>query len=195
MARVQAVVGERERLASFFSGHEEDGSPLGRSGASHLAFAFEAVSRHLLVLAPHLIERRTPTDKEREHLRNLDIALEGFRELRAGSSGRLAISPSVIGHARNDLLFGHSRVWETTTPYVVTRHVKGVGAVEALAADVRAECRRLGLAEPSVEPRDVRGVPGTGLVGHVRLTFRKVVSGPILLGRTRYFGGGLFRPV
>lgn len=192
MARVQAVVGVRE-LAPFFSGHEEDGTPLRRSHSSHLAFAF--ASRRLLVIAPHLVERRSPTDQERKHLHTLDVALEGFRELRAGSAGRLTLSPSAVSNEHNDSLFGHSQVWKTATPYVVTRHAKGVGAAEALAADVRAECRRLGLPEPTVEPRKVRGMPGTGLMGDVQLTFGHSVSGPLLLGRTRYLGGGLFRPV
>lgn len=80
------------------------------------------------------------------------------------------------------------------TPYVVTRHAKGVGAAEALASDVRAECVRLGLPEPTVESRNVRGVSRTGLTGDVRLTFGQPVSGPLLLGRTRYLGGGLFCP-
>jgi CRISPR-associated protein Csb2 len=194
MSRVQAVVGARE-LAPFFSGHEEDGTPLRRSHSSHLAFAFASTSRRLLVLAPHLVERRSPTDQDREHLHTLDVALEGFRELRAGSAGRLTLSPSVVSDEHNDSLFGRSQVWKTATPYVVTRHAKGVGAAEALAADVRAECRRLGLPEPTVESRNVRGMPGTGLMGDVQLTFGQSVSGPLLLGRTRYLGGGLFRPV
>ncbi len=195
MARVQSVVGEREKLAPFFSGHEEDGVALRRAHSSHLAFAFEPTSRRLLVLAPHLLERRSPTEQERERLHNLDVALAGFRELRAGSAGRLTLSPGVVSDERNDSLFGRSRVWKTVTPYVVTRHVKAVGAAEALAADVRGECRRLGLPEPRVESRNVRGMPGTGLMGDVQLTFAQSVSGPLLLGRTRYVGGGLFRPI
>jgi len=194
MARVQAVVGVRE-LAPFFSGHEEDGAPLRRSRASHLAFAFEPVSRRLLVLAPHFIERRTPTGEEREHLRKLDVALEGFRELRAGGAGRLTLVPSFVGNDPEDSLAGRSPTWETVTPYVVTRHAKGVGAAEALAADVRAGCRLLGLPEPRVDSRNVRGMRGTGLMGDVQLTFGQSVSGPLLLGKTRYFGGGLFRRV
>ena len=86
-------------------------------------------------------------------------------------------------------------MWETVTPYVVTRHAKGLSASEAVVADVRAECHRLRLPEPTVEPHSVRGVPRVGLVGSIRLTFGETVPGPILLGRTRYFGGGLFRPV
>lgn len=195
MARVQAVVGEREMLAPFFCGHEEDGAPLRRSHSSHLACAFEPASRLLLVLAPHLIERRSPTKQERESLNTLDVAMEGFRELRAGSAGRLTLSPSVVSDQGGGSLFGRSRVWSTVTPYVVTRHAKGVGAAKALVADVRAECRRLGLPEPTVESLNVRGVSGTGLMADVRLMFGQSVSGPLLLGRTRHFGGGLFRPV
>jgi CRISPR-associated protein Csb2 len=67
--------------------------------------------------------------------------------------------------------------------------------VEAFAVDVRAECRRIGLPDPRIESRDVHGVSGSGLVGYMRLTFSQNVSGPLLLGKTRHFGGGLFRPV
>jgi len=193
MARVQAVIGLRE-LASFFSGHEEDGAPVRRSRCSHLAFAFEPVSQRLLVIAPHLIERRTPAGQERFHLRKLAVALEGFRELRVGGASRLTLAPSFAGDGVDDMLFACSRKWETVTPYVVTRHTKSIGARLALAADVRAACRLLGLPEPMVESRNLRGVPGTGLMGDVQLTFGQSISGPLLLGRTRYFGGGLFRP-
>jgi hypothetical protein len=85
-------------------------------------------------------------------------------------------------------------VWKTITPYVVTRHAKGGAATEALAADVRAECRRLGLPDARVESSKVRGAPGIGLTGNVTLLFEQLVAGPLLLGRTRYLGGGLFCP-
>jgi CRISPR-associated protein Csb2 len=86
-------------------------------------------------------------------------------------------------------------VWKTITPYVVTRHAKSGAATEALAADVVAESRRLGLPEPKVDSSNVRGAPGIGLTGNVTLLFERRVAGPLLLGRTRYLGGGLFRPV
>jgi CRISPR-associated protein Csb2 len=195
MARVQSIIGEHAKLAPFFSGHAEDRAPIRRDHSSHLAFAFEPVSRSLLVLAPHLLERRTPTRDELGYLHILDDALDGFRELRAGAAGRLTLLPSVLNEEHDGSHFGRSQEWETVTPYVVSRHVKEISASEALAVDVRAECRRLSLPEPRVESRDVRGVPGIGLVGEVRLSFGQAVSGPILLGRSRYFGGGLFRPL
>lgn len=194
MARVQSTIGMRERLAPFFSGHAEGGAPIRRSRSSHLSFAFDPASQLLLVLAPHLVERRAPAPQELEHLRILDVALEGFRELRAGGAGLLTLSPTANGDDGEDTLLRRSRVWKTTTPYVVTRHAKRGVAAEALAADVLAECRRLGLPEPSVESSSVRGVSGIGLTGDVRLRFEQTVAGPILLGRTRHLGGGLFRP-
>jgi CRISPR-associated protein Csb2 len=194
MARVQATVGPRERLASFFSGHAEDGAPIRRSHSSHLSFAFEPDLQRLLILAPHVVERRAATLQELDHLRILDAALQGFCELRGGHAGRLSLSTAAIGEL-DDSLLGRSREWKSITPYVVTRHAKGGAATDALAADIRAECRRLGLPEPTVESSDVRGAPGIGLTGNVSLLFERCVVGPLLLGRTRYLGGGLFRPV
>lgn len=194
MARVQATPGTPDRLAPFFSGHAEDGAPVRRSRSSHLSFAFEPDLRRLLILAPHVVERRAPTHEELDHLRMLDAALEGFCELRAGHAGSFSLSPAAVGED-DDSLLGRSRVWKTLTPYVVTRHAKGGAATEALAADVRAECRRLGLPEARVESSKVRGAPGIGLTGNVTLLFERRVVGPLLLGRTRYLGGGLFRPV
>ncbi|MBK8482383.1 MAG: type I-U CRISPR-associated protein Cas5/Cas6 [Proteobacteria bacterium] len=194
MARVQTTLGTGERLAPFFSGHAEDGAPVRRSRSSHLSFAFEPDLRRLLILAPHIVERRAPTPQELDHLRPLDAALEGFCELRAGHAGVFSLFPAAIGEV-DDSLLGRSRVWKTITPYVVTRHGKGGAATEALAADVGAECRRLGLPAPRVESSNVRGAPGIGLRGHVTLLFERRVAGPLLLGRTRYLGGGLFRPV
>lgn len=194
MARVQATLGTRETLAPFFSGHAEDGAPIRRSRSSHLSFAFEPDLRRLLILAPHVVERRPPMPQELDHLRTLDAALEGFCKLRAGHAGVLSLSPAPIGEVHDSLL-GRSRVWRTVTPYVVTRHAKGGAATEALAADVSGECGRLGLPNARVESSNLRGAPGIGLTGNVTLLFERHVSGPLLLGRTRYLGGGLFRPV
>ena len=192
MARVQAILGTRERLGPFVSGHAEDGAPIRGSRSSHLSFAFDPDMRRFLILAPHVVERRAPTLLELEGLRTLDAALEGFRQLRAGHAGVFSLSPSAIREV-DDSLLGRSRVWKTITPYVVTRHAKGSTAREALAADVLAECRRLGLPHAKVDLSDLWGATGRGLTGHVTLRFERYVAGPLLLGRTRYFGGGLFR--
>ena len=194
MARVQASLDPDGPLAPFFSGHAEDGAPVRRSCSSHLSFAFEPELRRLIILAPHVVERRAATPKELENLRRLDAALRGFSELRAGDAGVFSLVPAPI-EERDYSFVGCSRVWKTVTPYVVTRHAKRVAATEALAADVRAECCRLGLPNPTVESSNLRGVPGIGLTGDVTLLFARHVAGPLLLGRTRYLGGGLFCPV
>lgn len=193
IARVQATVDKGKRLEPFFSGHAEDGTPVRRSRSAHLSFAFDPDQQRLLVLAPHVVERRPPTSQDLEHLRTLEVALEGFGELRAGHAGFFSLSPAAIEES-DDSLLGCSRVWKSITPYVVTRHAKNGLPHDALATDVGAECRRLGLPKPSVESSTISGRPGVGLTGNLKLIFGQHISGPLLLGRTRYLGGGLFRP-
>jgi CRISPR-associated protein Csb2 len=191
MARMQHTLGAGAILPAFFTGHEYDGSPAQRERSPHLTFVFEPDSARLFIVAPHVLDQREPTREEAGHLRDLDEALTEFRELRAGSSGRLILRATSID-ADADPLFAPSRIWESVTPYQVTRHTKQVGAAEALSVDLRAECRRRGLPEPRVTPREPHGVPGLGLVGGARLTFEVSVKGPIVLGRSRHLGGGLF---
>lgn len=190
MARVQAELGN-EPLPAFFSGHEPDGGPVRAEKSSHLAFLCDLPRSRLIVAAPHMLDQRDATRDERKHLTLLDDALNGMNELRAGKSGLLTLRPARID-TDSDPLTALSRVWDNTTPYVVTRHAKKIGATEALAADLRAECYRIGLPKPHVSTRDVVGVPGIGLVGAARLEFEIAVRGPIVLGRTRFLGGGLF---
>ncbi|MCC6641678.1 MAG: type I-U CRISPR-associated protein Cas5/Cas6, partial [Deltaproteobacteria bacterium] len=192
MARVQATLGARERLAAFFSGHAEDGAPVRRSRSSHLSFAFEPHLQRLLILAPHVVERRAPTPQELDHLRTLDTALEGFCELRAGDAEVWALLPMANADDDEDTLFGRSRVWESISPYVVMRHSRVGPAEDALVTDILAECRRLGLPPPMVEVRSVRNVVGIGTTGEARLIFTESIAGPLVIGRTRYAGGGLF---
>lgn len=191
MARVQGQLGARASLATFFTGHERDGSPARRERCPHLTFVFDPAATRLLVVAPHVVDRRAATPEELRHLRDLDAALTEFRELRAGSAGCLMLRASSID-ADSDPLFAASQTWESVTPYQVTRHTKHVGAAEALSTDLRAECRRRGLPEPRVTPREPHGVPGVGLIGGARLTFEVAVEGPIVLGKSRHLGGGLF---
>jgi CRISPR-associated protein Csb2 len=157
-----------------------------------VAFAFDQVRSRLLIAAPHVLDRRDPTSEERDHLMVLDGALENLGELRAGSAGRLILRWEWVD-LDADALTAPSRTWESITPYCVTRHCKKTPATEVLATDLRTECRRRGLPEPhELKALEARGVPGVGLVGRARLVFSVAVRGPILLGRSRYLGGGLF---
>lgn len=191
LARVQDVLGPRSELPTYFSGHGRDGRPARSPADPHLAFVFDAPRRRLLVLAPHVIERRPMTKEEARHLRTLERALAGFRELRAGSAGLLTVR-SVQCDESNDPLFAASREWHSVSRYQVTRHAKAGSAHDAFVADVRAECDRLGLPCPQVTSHGLRGVRGVGLTGDAVLSFPRAVRGPLLLGRSRFVGGGLF---
>jgi CRISPR-associated protein Csb2 len=192
MARVQAQLGSRTELTPFFTGHENGGSPARSGRHEHLAFVFDAPRRRLIVLAPHVLERRHPWKDERNALAILDAALQDFRELRAGPAGRLSLEPTCID-VETDPLFAAARAWKSQTPYRVTRHAKA-NAASALAADLLAECRRGKLPQTDIEVVDVFGRKGLGLSGRAKLVFRAAVKGPILIGRDRHFGGGLFVP-
>jgi CRISPR-associated protein Csb2 len=81
------------------------------------------------------------------------------------------------------------------TPYCMTRHAKLGDAAAAVENDLLAECRRCGLPRPQVKIERAVGKPGIGLFGHATLSFHHAVCGPLLLGRDRHFGGGLFAAV
>lgn len=104
---------------------------------------------------------------------------------------------------------GPARTWATVTPVLLDRFPK-----KNLPADsiILESCRRSGLPEPigvkhdlypmlgGIAPvpefklqRNEKPRPEWGV--HVKLTFGEKVRGPILLGRGRFFGMGLFRPL
>ena len=190
MARVQGVLGPRD-LAAYFSGHGESGRAARDADDPHLSFLYDPPARRLLVIAPHVLERREPARWERGHLATLERALEGFDQLRAGRAGLLELR-GVRLNLERDPLVGVARTWRSITPYRVNRHAKKVSAEEAIVADVRLECRRRGLPEPRAIARSARGIPGIGLVGDVELEFAYPVRGPIVIGRDRHLGGGVF---
>jgi CRISPR-associated protein Csb2 len=194
MVRVQERVGERTPIPPFFTGHSANGAPARSGRHEHLSFAFDAPRQRLLIIAPHILERRDALKGEREHLRTLEAALDDFRELRAGAAGKLAVVPGAADMP-DDPLFAPSRTWESATPYRVTRHAKLDGAAAALEADLLAECLRAGLPRPQIDVAKSFAKPGTGLFGLVKLSFHGAVAGPLLLGRDRHFGGGLFAAV
>jgi CRISPR-associated protein Csb2 len=188
MVRVQHRLGLGVALPVFVSGHEPNGDA---ARSSHLAYVLDPGRRRLLVLAPHIIEKRPPTREELDHIDTLDDALDDFRELKAGPSGLLTLRTVAI-EPESDPLFATSRSWESVTRYEVIRHTKGVGAARALSQDIDNECNRVRLPPRHVSSRELRGVAGGALSGCAHLRFEAPVSGPVLLGRSRYLGGGLF---
>lgn len=192
MARAQAELEWGVHLPAFFSGHSADGAPAARETDPHLAFHADLPAR-ALVLAPHVVDRRHAHRAERDHLALLDRAVSGMSELRAGHAGRLTVRAAPLDIER-DPLFAVATEWASITPYSVTRHRQAGTGVDAIIADVLAECARLRLPRPTVEVGAPRGVAGAGLAAAVVLRFPVAVAGPIVLGRTRYLGGGLFGP-
>jgi CRISPR-associated protein Csb2 len=193
MARVQEKMGERATLPPFFTGHAANGAPSHSGRHEHLAFVFDAPQKRLLIVAPHILERREPLKGERENLGTLEDALDDLQELRAGLAGRLSLS-SCHAEMQDDPLFTRVCTWKSLTHYRVTRHAKMSDAAAAVEADLLAECRRAGLPRPQIEVGKTFAKAGAGLFGRVTLTFPAAVAGPILLGRDRHFGGGLFVP-
>jgi CRISPR-associated protein Csb2 len=190
MARIRDHTGTA-RLDPFFSGHHPDGEPLRDGHHRHLAFAFDAARRRLLVIAPHALEAREPFREESDALAILEAALAGLAELRAGRAGLLRLRAADISRDQDPLL-GTACVWRSLTPYAPTRYPKALSPSEAIAEDVRLECRRRGWPEPICEVVAVCEGPRGGLAASLNLRFTSARSGPIALGRTAHLGGGLF---
>ncbi len=192
MTLVQDEIGKRKALPAFFTGHEMDGSPVRRGGRSHLAFVFDKPRQRLVILAPHLLEARKPSTEEHKHLRLLDAALEKLHDLRADPAGRSRLAPVSIDTA-DDPLFARAKTWITQTDYRLTRYFKNKTPEQAILTDVELELRRRGLPVPEQidQVKVIRGPKG-GLHAQLRLKFLKSISGPVLLGQSCNFGGGLF---
>jgi CRISPR-associated protein Csb2 len=194
MARVQRVLGKRNALPTFFTGHQIDGSPARGSGHEHLFFATDFARQRLLVVAPHVVEHRKPAQDERRHLDTLSAALEGFQELRAGMAGKLRLAPGWL--TDHDPLLGPSAFWISATEYRVTRHWKKKDARTALIDDVRSELLRRNLPDPvRIEVQKLKEGPRGGISGWLQIEFSIAVNGPILVGKTAHLGGGLFESV
>ena len=54
---------------------------------------------------------------------------------------------------------------------------------------------RRGLPRPEITVLDWNAQPEVGLCGRLRLTFKDAIQGPIILGKTRHIGGGVFSAV
>lgn len=191
MARVQDMLGQGEALPLYFTGHEPDGAPARRGWHAHIVFVADWPRKRLLVIAPHVFERRAPSCEESAHGSKLNHALAGLVQLRA--AGRLLTLTPLSVDVQDDPLFAPAMRWESCTAYRPTRYAKGVSPGEALIMDVRAELRRRDSPQPEdIEVLEAREGPRGGIAGSLRVTFKVAVPGPLLLGRTLHFGGGLF---
>lgn len=192
MSLVQTELGAGKNLPLFFSGHESDGSPARRGDKSHLAFAFDQPRQRLLVITPHLLEKRAPYSRERDHMELLDKALTGLQELRAGPAGLLKMLPTTID-AETDPMLAPAPCWTTLTPYRPCRYAKRTQPEQAIVKDIESELQRRGLPQAiSVQIENLYKGPKGGFCAHLKLSFATCIKGPVLLGKNYASGGGLF---
>lgn len=195
MALVQARKGPRQTLEPFFTGHASNGAPLREGDHRHLGFVADLPRERLLIIAPHVLEAREVRKDERRHLDLLNHILGDVEQLRAGAAGLLSLEPTAID-AADDPLFVESMTWETVTAYQPTRHPKKQeSAAEFIADDVRAELRKRVDQEASIEVLTVDEGPRGGISARLRITFNRPETGPLILGRNRHKGGGVFAAV
>lgn len=191
LSRVQGVSARHDRLPPYFSGHDADGSP---TSLPHLTYIYDSLSQRILVVAPHVACRQSVPGKDENNLELLDRALADMSVLRAGPWGVLRLASTSLEPA-TDPLFGTSKTWESVTDYVVTRHLSLSNSREAIAHNIQTECERLCLPNPEVSILETFGNPGVGLSGRARLTFPVAIDGPVIIGRNRHLGGGVFAKV
>ncbi len=191
MSRAQAELGRVKNLSSYFTGHSEDGTAMGDGRQRHLAFVCDFPRKRLLIIAPHLLESRLETRFESNAWADLERAIAGMTELRAGASGLLKLQPEFIDLA-TDPLFAPAITWNSVNNYLPTRHTKKISPEDALMLDVQLELKRRGLPRAEVNVLKAEIGPRKGLVGRLSLQFECAQKGPLLLGKSTHFGGGLF---
>lgn len=193
MARVQGA-SPREPLPAYVSGHEADGRPASSRQHRHLAVVADLANSRILYISPHKLQRNGDWKKVARDHRKAERAMEGMDILRAGKAGRLVLSPTIVDE-EGDRLFAPARIWESVTPYDITRHRRHSDNEEALRLDVISELQRVGwprLAPADIEVTAIRSGQRGGLSGRLRLVFPTAQAGPLLIGRTMHRGGGLF---
>jgi len=193
MARIRDVLGTYH-LPPYFTGHREDGAPAHSEDMPHLAFLFEPLGNQLLIITPDHLDRHTRGWRYEDNLATLESALQGFHELLAGAEGHLRIHQISVDLDRQRL-FAPSHVWESVTHYQVNRHARRSTAEKTLKNDLIAECERRALPRPEITVLDWCAPRQSGLQGRLRLRFKNAIKGPIILGRTRHMGGGVFSGV
>lgn len=184
ITRYQEVVGPGERLPKELTGHKVDGAPLDLNEPRY-TYGYDPSARVFFVLPP----RESPAPLAIRE--TLDVALGGLSALTTHRGVQL---PTLACDLPEDLR-ASSVEWEAVTPYVVNRHGRGKDAHRALREDILRSAATHKLPTPEVRVLKARGHKGVGLHGYARLVFPSPINGPLLLGRTRYQGGGLYRAI
>lgn len=183
----------------------------------------DGVIRAVAIVFPH--ERRVPDlAAQRMRLeRGLRRMIDDGRYCQIPDAGRIWLREPDPYEARmatvrftqymGNSRAGSSRAWVSVTPVVHSRWRKG--GDDGLLRQLEADCAHVGLPAPSCVkllrgpgqrggasrliggrrmPEDWRSSL-VGQIDHVKLVFDREVRGPVLLGRARHFGSGLFVPV
>lgn len=193
MARTQAVLPRREELPSYITGHERTGEP---SQNRPRAYYVYSPKEEVLMLVPDYLARqqRRPTKGEQRNLELLSDALEQFTRLRAGKAGELQLER--IPYTKEmDSIFVQATTWRSQTPYVVNRHYREKDAHAAVIRDVEESLRTAALPSATVTVLSIEPRHSGALSARLEISFATAVRGPLILGRTRFLGGGLFEPV
>jgi CRISPR-associated protein Csb2 len=220
--RCAAMKAAGEAPPAWLTGHDADGKP---SKETHVAFfplpyaGFPHADGHVLGLGM-AIPRGLPNQEElRRHLGPLlfDTASGRERRIRLWNTNVWDWTVEREVRERPPLALQRiswtraSRAWASVTPVVLHHHPKRRdGDVERIVRDAFVSAL---LPEPDeVEVRSISRVEGAGhsmsmptfaegggnlcrYQTHVTVRFAQRVRGPVLVGRGRYRGYGLFRPL
>lgn len=186
MARAQEYLGNKP-LPAWLTGHLWNGDVV-RDERGRLRLVADLDRQRLLALVPMF-----SMGEHAENREEVIAALSTMRELKAGAGGRLLLRRVPLDD--HDVLFSSGRRWRTVNDYLVNRHDHGRNLPTLIVNDVRAACARQRLPVPDVDVLSTSIVKGAGIFAKLKLTFAIDVVGPILIGRNRMLGGGLFRPV
>lgn len=206
MSQSKRVSGDSREV---FSGHGERATE--HRHAMYLPTSDDPVNRERGFVDHLLISAKDGFDEEDF------VALQRLRHLwgRGGHDLELVLlgvgQPADFGgtQAPRAPVLAESRIWQSLTPFVPTRHPKIVRGlqVDSIEDQLRRGCEQLlGLSPSKIVPFDGRGdwlrfrrrrVQGGGRRGPdravgARLEFETPVRGPIALGYGAHFGLGLF---
>lgn len=194
---------DSKSVPAVISGHSSEGQ-LKDVHASFLPMDanFDGKLDHLVLLLPE-----QPSDEIR-------LTIMGLRNIRMHNLSAFLI-PIYFGSQITSPLLGAdtSASWVSVTPWAHPWHLKKTFGFEE---QIRKELRKDGFPDPEKisfsEQCFIRGTscdvrkfpyrrPGRELVRHavqlkfVMLRFNEPVTGPLLFGRARHFGYGLFNPI
>lgn len=186
MARTQERLGNKP-LPAWLTGHLSNGDVV-RDERGRLRLIADLERQRLLTLVP-----MSSMGERAEQRDEVIAALSTMRELKAGAGGRLLLRRVAL--EEHDVLFASGRRWTSVNDYLVNRHDHGRNLHTLIVNDVRAACARQRLPMPDVDVLSTSVVKGAGIFAMLKLKFAVDVVGPILIGRNRMLGGGLFRPV